>query len=128
MVYIYYLLQPGGTLMRFTMFTLYNYIPTRSVNARFARRIVGQSNFTCPFEIDQLGDNLKSISFLYRKEDRNKATRSIKTIPTLPAPKRGCRSELYRRGDAHRHVTLSALVERKFYAPPRLRRLAAGAS
>ena len=39
----------------------------RSVNARFARRIVGQSNFTCPFQIDQSqSNNLKSISFLYR--------------------------------------------------------------
>ena len=26
---------------------------TRSVNARFTHRIVGQSNFTCPFQIDQ---------------------------------------------------------------------------
>ena len=29
------------------------YLYTRSVNARFARCIVGQSNFTCPFQIDQ---------------------------------------------------------------------------
>ena len=43
---------------------------TRSLNARFARRIMDQSNFTCPFQIDQLKSLEVTISspspFLYR--------------------------------------------------------------
>ena len=43
---------------------------TSSVNARFARRIVRQSNFTCPFQIDQSQSFEVTISspslFLYR--------------------------------------------------------------
>ena len=35
------------------MTCIWQFKDTRSVNARFAHRIVGQSNFTCPFQIDQ---------------------------------------------------------------------------
>ena len=43
---------------------------TSSVNARFARRIVGQSNVTCPFQIDQSQSLEVTISNLHLFLDR----------------------------------------------------------
>ena len=60
---------------------------TSSVNALFARRIVGQSNFTCPFQIDQsqsLEVTISSASFfLYRKNSVFHCFTFRETIPNL---------------------------------------------